>query len=146
MWTTLQFSQVPIKATWTYDRGYLVAASDRGAALRAIAVRDSGSSLIWSSAFKQQLPSSAGQHPSGFAWLNTKGSLAAFAGLAQNPALKQILAERGPLLAVFSATTEQIRAASRTRISGFIMDLMLMQSLGNAIGKTVHAFDSSRAR
>jgi hypothetical protein len=135
-WTTLQFSGAPIKATWTYDRGYLVAAPDRGAAMRAIAVRNSGSSLIWSQAFQQQLPRSAGLHPSGFAWLNTKGSLSTFAGLVPNPAIKQILAERDPILAIFNATREQIRAASRTRISGFIMDLMLMQNLGNASRRT----------
>jgi hypothetical protein len=135
-WTTIQLSQAPIKTTWTYDQGYLVAASDRGAAMRAIAVRQSGSSLIWSRAFQQQLPASAGNHPSGFAWLNTRGSLASFAGLAPNPALKQILAGRDPILAVFNATTEQIRAASRTRISSFIMDLMLMRSLSNASRQT----------
>lgn len=131
-WNTVQSTQDLMSITWTYDNGYMVAASDRGAALRAIATPNGGASLIWSHEFQQQLPQTAGQHPSGFAWLNTKGSLASFAGLAPNPALKQILAERDPMLAVFNATTEQIRAASRTRISSFIMDLMLMQSLGNA--------------
>jgi hypothetical protein len=135
-WTTLQLSGAPLKTTWTYDQGYLVAASDRGAAMRAIAVRQSGASLIWSRAFQQQLPASAGNHPSGFAWLNTRGSLASFAGFAPNPAFKQILAGREPILAVFNATTEQIRAASRTRIPSFIMDLMLMRSLSNVSRQT----------
>jgi hypothetical protein len=34
---------------------------------------------------------------------------------------------------VFDGSAEQIHAASRTRISGLIMDLMLMESLGRAI-------------
>jgi hypothetical protein len=34
---------------------------------------------------------------------------------------------------VFDGSAERIHAASRTRISGLIMDLMLMESLGRAI-------------
>jgi hypothetical protein len=135
-WNTIQFSQTSMTITWTYDYGYMVAASDRGAALRAIAARNGGASLIDSVEFKQQLPSSAGLHPSGFAWLNTKGALSNLAGLAPNTAIKEILSERDPILAVFNGSAEQIRVSSRTRISGFIMDLMLMQSYGNAVRRT----------
>ena len=37
----------PFGVTWTYDQGYLVAASDRGSAERAIATRNGGSPLVW---------------------------------------------------------------------------------------------------
>src|SRR4029450_2548416 len=77
-WTTLQTGASPLSVTWTYDHGHLVAASDRATAARAIATRSGGSSLVWSAAFRQQLPSSAGLHPSALVWLNTKG---AFQGL-----------------------------------------------------------------
>lgn len=138
-WDAIKFLKSPISITWTYDHGFMVASSDRGAALRAIAARNGGSALIWTPAFQQQLPGAAGLHPSGFAWLNTKGALADFAGLTQNPSLRQALAERDPILAVFNATTEQIQAISRTRISGFIMDLMLLQSAGHAArGERTH--------
>jgi hypothetical protein len=128
-WSTLKSAASPLSVTWTFDRGYLVAASDRGAATRAIATRNGGSPLIWSPAFQQQLPSSAGLHPSAFAWLNTKGAFQGFAALIPSPGLQKLLTERDPILVVFNGTTEQIHAASRTRISGLIVDLMLLESL-----------------
>jgi hypothetical protein len=129
-WTAISVSPGPFSVTWTYDRGYLVAGSDRGAVSRALAIRSSGSSLIWSSAFQQQLPATAGLHPSGFAWLNTGGALQKFASLASQPALQKLIAERDPVLVVFCGATEQIRAVSRTRLSGLLMDLVLMQGAG----------------
>jgi hypothetical protein len=128
-WKTISSGAFPISATWTYDRGYLIAASDRGAAVRAIATRNGGSPLVWSPAFQQQLPSSAGLHPSGFAWLNTKGVFQGFAALTSNPAIQKLAAERDPILVVFNGSTEQIHAATRIRLTGLIMDTMMLQSL-----------------
>jgi len=68
-------------------------------------------------------------HPAAFAWLNTKGALGIFSALAPNPALTELLAGRDPILVVFDGTAEQIHAASRTRLTGLIMDLMLLESL-----------------
>jgi hypothetical protein len=45
------------------------------------------------------------------------------------------MAGRDPILVVFDGTPEQIHAASRTRISGLIMDVMLLQSLGPPSGE-----------
>jgi len=56
--------------------------------------------------------------------------LGIFSALAPNPALTKLLAERDPVLVVFDGTAEQIHAASRTRLSGLIMDVMLLESLG----------------
>jgi hypothetical protein len=128
-WTTLKPPSVPLEITWTYDRGYIVAGSDRGAAQRALATRNGGSPLVYSAEFQKQLPAAAGLHPSGFGWLNTRGALRNFASMITNPAVRKLIAERDPILVAFSATTEQIRAASRTRLSGLIMDLMLMQGM-----------------
>jgi ferric-dicitrate binding protein FerR (iron transport regulator) len=130
VWTTLKPASFPFGMTWTYDGGYMVAASDRAAAERAIATRNAGSPLVWSPAFLGQLPSSAGMHPSGFVWVNTKGALGAFSALAPNQAVTKLLAERDPVLVVFDGTAERIHAASRTRLSGLIMDAMLLGSLG----------------
>jgi hypothetical protein len=129
-WTALKPGGLPVGVVWTYDRGYLVAGSDRGVAERAIATRNGGSPLVWSPAFLGQLPSSAGLHPSAFAWLNTKGALGLLSSLTSNPAINELMASRDPLLVVFDGTPEQIHAASRTRISGLIMDAMLLQNLG----------------
>jgi hypothetical protein len=129
-WTTMKLAQHPFGITWTYDRGYLVAAADRGIAARAIATRAGGSSLPWSTAFQQQLPASVGLHPSGFAWLNTKGAFQWLEALFPNPVIQKLVTERDPVLVVFSGMTEQIRIVSRTRISGMLLDLMLMQGLG----------------
>jgi len=43
------------------------------------------------------------------------------------------MTRRDPILVVFDGSAEHIHAASRTRISGLIMNLMLIQSLGEAI-------------
>ena len=131
-WSTITPGGLPIGITWTYDRGYMVAGSDRAVAERAIATRNGGSPLVWSPEFLGQLPSSAGLHPSAFAWLNTKGALGILSVLSPNPRLRELVAARDPILVVFDGAPEQIRAASRTRISGLIMDLMLIESLSGA--------------
>ena len=131
-WSTIKPGGVPLGMTWTYDRGYMVAGSDRAVAERAIATRNGGSPLVWSPDFLGQLPSSAGLHPSAFAWLNTKGALGILSTLAPSPALGELMAGRDPILVVFDGTAEQIHAASRTRIAGLIMDAMLLESLGRA--------------
>jgi len=133
VWHTLKTESLPLGVTWTYDGGYLVAASDRATAERAIATRNSGSALIWSTAFQGQLPASTPIHPSAFVWLNTRGALGTFSALAPNAALTKLLAERDPVLVVFDSTPEQIHAASRTRLSGVMVDAMLLQSLGRPV-------------
>lgn len=129
-WNTLKAGTLPFGITWTYDRGYLVAASDRASAERAIATRNGGAQLVWSPDFLAQLPSSAGMHPSAFGWVNAKGALGLIGAFAQSPALSELLASRDPVLVVFNGSAEQIRAASRTRLSGLVMDVMLLESLG----------------
>jgi len=131
-WTTITPGGLPLRVTWTYDHGYMVSASDRGSAERAIATRNGGFPLVWSPEFLGQLPSSAGLHPSAFAWVNAKGALGILSALSPSAALQELVASRDPLLVVFDGTPEQIHAASRTRISGLIMDAMLIQSLGQA--------------
>jgi hypothetical protein len=131
-WSTMKPGGLPIGIVWTYDRGYLVAASDRGSAERAIATRNGGSPLVWSPEFLGQLPSSAGLHPSAFGWLNAKGALGILSTLTSNPKIGELVAGHDPILVVFDGTPEQIHASSRTRISGVIMDVMLLESLGRA--------------
>jgi hypothetical protein len=131
-WNTIKPGGLPLSISWTYDRGYMVAASDRASAERAIATRNGGFPLVWSPEFLGQLPSSAGLHPSAFAWLNAKGALGILSALSTNSALKDLVAGHDPILVVFDGTPEQIHAASRTRISGLIMDVMLLQNLGPA--------------
>jgi hypothetical protein len=130
VWNTMKPGGLPLGVTWTYDRGYLVAASDRASAERAIATREGGSPLVWSREFLDQLPSTAGIHPSAFVWVNTKGALGIVSALTRKPEMSELLAGRDPILAVFDGTPQQIHAASRTRLSGVIMDAMLLQRLG----------------
>jgi hypothetical protein len=133
MWKTLKVEGLPFGVTWTYDGGYLVAASDRATAERAIATRNGGSALVWSTAFQGQLPASSGIHPAAFAWLNTKGALGLFSALSPNQAVNALLAEHDPVLMVFDGKPEQIHVASRTRLSGAIIDAMMLQSLGRTV-------------
>jgi hypothetical protein len=130
VWNSMQAGAIPFGITWTYDGGYLVAASDRTTAERSIATRNGGSPLVWSPQFLGQLPTSAGLHPSAFAWLNTKGALGLLSLVSPNPALATLLAERDPVLVVFDGKPEQIHAASRTRLTSVIMDVMLLGRLG----------------
>ena len=123
---------LPLGITWTYDRGLHGGGLRSRVAERAIATRNGGSPLVWSPEFLGQLPSSAGLHPSAFAWLNAKGALGILSTLTSNPALGELVAGRDPILVVFDGTPEQIHAASRTRISGLIMDVMLIESLSRA--------------
>jgi hypothetical protein len=129
MWSTMKPGGLPLGVSWTYDGGYMVAASDRAVAERAIATRNGGSPLVWSPAFLDQLPSSAGLHPPAFAWINAKGALGILSTLTSNPAVGELAAGRDPILVMFDASPERIHAASRTRISGLIMDAMLIESL-----------------
>lgn len=131
-WSTMKPGGLPLGITWTYDRGYMVAASDRAVAERAIATRNGGSPLVWSPEFLGQLPSSSGIHPPAFAWLNAKGALGILSTLTSNPAVGELVAGRDPILVMFDGMPEQIHAASRTRISGLIMDVMLIESLSRA--------------
>jgi hypothetical protein len=130
VWNTMTAGTLPLGVTWTYDGGYMVAASDRATAERAIATRNGGSPLVWSPEFLGRLPASAGIHPSAFGWLNTKGALGIFSTLAPSPALTRLLAERDPVLVVVDGMPEQIHAASPTRLTGLMLDAMLLESLG----------------
>ncbi len=112
--------------SWTYDRGYLVASADRALATRAIVVRDSGSSITRSSAFQQRFPVTPSIHHSGFAWFNANSAIEELASLAEIPALNNILGSREPILVVVEGGPEQIHAASRTRLTSLILDLMLV--------------------
>jgi hypothetical protein len=129
-WNTLKAGNLPFGVTWSYDGGYLVAASDRGTAERAIGTRNGGSALVWSPAFQSQIPASSAIHPSAFGWLNTKGALGILSALSQDPAVTKLLEARDPVLVVFDGKPEQIHVASRARLSGFIIDAMLLKSLG----------------
>jgi len=136
-WTTVKAGGFPFGATWTHDGGYIVAASDRGTAERAIATRNGGSALVWSQAFQGQLPASAGIHPAAFAWLNTKGALGILSALAPNQeAVSGLLASHDPVLVVFDGKPDQIHVASRTRLSGAIIDAMMLESLGRTVTTT----------
>lgn len=137
VWSSIKAGGLPFGITWTYDRGYMVAASDRASAERAIATRSSGSQLVWSPEFLGQIPTSAGMHPSAFVWLNAKGALDLISSLAPNPALTELLARRDPVLVVFHGSAEQIHAASRARITGLIMDAMLLERLSGTESETV---------
>jgi ferric-dicitrate binding protein FerR (iron transport regulator) len=129
VWHTMKPEGLPVGITWTYDQGYLVAGSDRGAAERAIATRNGGSPLVWSPAFLGQLPSTAGLHPSAFGWVNAKGALGMLSTLMPSPTLSELLNARDPILVVFDGKSDLIHGASRTRITGMIMDAMLLESL-----------------
>jgi hypothetical protein len=57
------------------------------------------------------------------------GALGVLSSFSANQALRDLVAGRDPVLVVVDGTPEQIHAASRTRVTGLILDVMLMQSL-----------------
>jgi hypothetical protein len=133
VWSTLKSGSLPVGMTWTSYGGYLVAASDRATGERAIATRNAGSALVWSSAFQTQLPASVGLHPSAFMWLNAKGVLDFVSALAPDSPLTTLLARREPTLVVFDGMTDRIRVASRTRLSAVMVDAMLLGGLSDSM-------------
>jgi hypothetical protein len=128
-WSSIQPDWTPIGITWTYDHGYLVAASDRATALRAITARNDGSPLVWSAAFQQQYPASVGLYPSGFFWLNPKGALQDFAALIRNPEYQDLVSGSEPILVVCDAKSEQIRTVSRDRVSNLLTYMLMLRGL-----------------
>lgn len=132
LWTTMKPAAIPFGVTWAYDGGYMVAGSDRATAERAIATRNGGLALVWTREFLDQLPSSAGLHPSAFVWINPKGALGALSLVSKNPAVTKLLAGRDPVLVVVDGNAGQIHAASRTRLSGVMMDVMMLDGLTRA--------------
>lgn len=130
VWKTLTSAAAKSSLMWTYDRGYMILTTDRAVGERAIAARASGYPLVKSAAFKAQMPDVGAVHHSAFLWLNTKGALADLAGLVSNEALKQLLNNDDPLLVVIDGSTERIDAASRTRMTSLVFDVLLASGAG----------------
>lgn len=122
---------------WTYDRGYLVASTDRALAANAIAIRDSGASLMRSASFQSHFPSSSGLHHSGFIWVNTTGAIADAAAVLpiENPAIKSLLGSREPLLIVLDGEMERIHASSRNRLTSMLLDLVAVHAVPGQEGQ-----------
>jgi len=129
-WSSMKLGLAGTSLYWTYDRGYMILSMDRALAARAISTRDSGLSLVRSSAFQQRFPATNGMHHSGFLWVNTNGILAQLAGLVESPALKNLMTSREPVLVVLDGETERIRASSRTRLTSLLLDLTLAPGAG----------------
>jgi hypothetical protein len=126
-WTSLS-GMGGITLFWTYDRGYMVVSMDRALAARAIGIRDSGSSLVHSAIFRDQFPSSRELHQSGFIWINAGAT--GLADLVSDPRLKNFLSNRDPILIILDGGEEQIHAASRTRLTSMMLDVMLAATPG----------------
>jgi hypothetical protein len=133
-WMTLQSAGIPASLYWTYDRGYLIASMDRALAIRAIAIRDTGSSLERSTAFRDRFPVNAGLHNSGFFWFNANGVIEEIASLTQSPAAAGLLGSRDPVLVIVDGETERIHAASRTRLTSLLLDVMLLRGAADEPG------------
>jgi hypothetical protein len=63
-----------------------------------------------------------------------------------NATLQKLIAERDPILIVFSGTTEQIHAASRTRLTGLILDVMMLESLSRTQGAQAAILQHGKAQ
>jgi len=128
LWHTLSSGATKQMVAWTYDQGYIVMSNDLGVGAKALQTRASGFPLVRSAVFTGQMPQAEGVSPSGFAWLNTKGALSALLAKFPNPALQKLANDRDPVLVVLNADTEQLRLASRTRLTSLVLDLMLTGS------------------
>jgi hypothetical protein len=128
LWHTLKSAAMKQQLAWTYDQGYVVMSNDIGLGAKAIQTRASGFPLVRSAAFTAQMPSAEGVSPAGFVWLNTKGALSTLLVKIPNPALQKLAVDRDPVLVVLNADTEQLRLASRTRITSLVLDMMVTGS------------------
>jgi hypothetical protein len=139
VWRTMTSAAHPTPLMWTFDNGYMVVTMDKAIGERAIASRASGYPLVRSAAFMAQMPGFGTVHHSGFLWINTKGALSDLAGLVSNPAVKELLQQREPVLLVFDGSTERIEAASRTRLTSLVFDVLLASGAGKPTETTTKA-------
>ncbi|MCZ6508831.1 MAG: hypothetical protein O7A04_12405, partial [Acidobacteria bacterium] len=130
VWNSLTSSTSPTSLYWTYDRGYLIASTDLALAMRAIGVRDSGSSLVRSSIFRSRYPRDGGLYNSGFFWLNTSEVADELAALVNDSTAGVLAGSRDPVLVVLTGEADQMRWTSSTRFTSFLLDLMLAQPIG----------------
>ena len=115
-WNSLKRGSSQVTLYWTYDRGYMIASTDRTLADRAIDIRDSGLQLTRSSEFQQYLPANAGLHSSGFLWFNNNEVLTEIASMIQDPEITRLIDSSEPTLVMVSAEDEQIRVVSHSRL------------------------------
>ena len=118
---------------WTYDRGYLVASTDRAVASRALATRNGGFPLVRSAKFRERLPLASSVHQSGFVWINATQALRDIASLVP-PAWKGLIENRDPVLVVVNGETDRIVAQSKTRLTSLILDLAMAGVSSNGPG------------
>jgi hypothetical protein len=77
--------------------------------------------------------------------LNTKGAFEGLAAMVQNPQLQKLMTASEPILVVLNGTNEQIHAASRTRITGLIVDAILLGKISRGRAEAQAAtFPSAR--
>lgn len=117
-WYSLSIGGEMLGLHWTFDRGYWLLGMERGTLVRAIQTRAGGFPLIRSEAFRAQTPALAGAHSSGFLWMN-------LAGASQVPGLNEYVKVNEPSLLTFTGEAERIQAASRTRIAGVLLDVLM---------------------
>ncbi|MBM3783858.1 MAG: hypothetical protein FJW30_05825 [Acidobacteria bacterium] len=117
VWHSLTLSGSGIGAHWTFDRGYWILSVDRATAARAIQTRSGGFQLIRSETFRSQIPVLAGPHFSGFLWMNAGDA-------GQIPGLEDFI-RPGASLFTFTGESERIQAASRTRIGGSLLEVLM---------------------
>ena len=129
-WKSIRPSTEEIALHWTYDRGYLIASTDQALAMRAIGVRDSGSSLVRSNVFLRQFPRDGGLHNSGFLWLNMADVANELAALVGDAGAGAWALTREPVLVVITGEPDEVRWSSSTRFTSFLLDMMLAQPIG----------------
>jgi hypothetical protein len=76
----------------------------------------------------------AGLHNSGFFWFNANGVIEEIASLTQSPAAAGLLGSRDPVLVIVDGETERIHAASRTRLTSLLLDVMLLHGAADEPG------------
>lgn len=124
-WLGLKSAAAQITFWWTYDRGYMIASTDRAVAMQAITTRSGGFPLVRSAKFQQQIPGGAGLHSSGFVWVNTNGALNELIQVVPPGNIRTLLENRDPILVVLNGERERISAVSRTRLTSLVLDAML---------------------
>ena len=124
-WNTLKPEGLPLGITWTCDAGYLVLVRSA----RSPSVRSRLGTAVPSWFGRPISPcssSSAGLHPSGFAWLNYERAVATLAPLAKPCGC------RAPPRAIGSGGVRWIAGTDPCcqpwRISGLILDLVLIDA------------------
>jgi hypothetical protein len=136
-------------AAMSFVDGYLVAAPSRALVVEAIALRDAGTHLVASQAFRDLLPSDAETDFSALAWQNFGGIAGPLGGLLsgalpaeQREQIAALAEDVGPTLVLAYGDADRVRFVSRGGAGPLGLSFEKLLAVAGALREAVPAADA----